>query len=382
MPRDPDESEIPYDPSDIRATGDAEADGLEPVLPLDLSTATTVEELVSQMGATSFGARRVGEAAELLHAMATDEDCFVVLTLTGAMTVAKLGLVIADMIDLGMVHAVVATGALVTHGLVEGQGLHHFKVPQGVSDPELFERGYNRVYDTLETEANLDRTQIFLNRALAACPPGTPLGTWEICREIGRRLADEGAGRGPLRSAYERGVPVFIPAFTDSELGLDFHVNNLLGRREGRAALVYDAFRDLEHFAEMIDAQETTGIFTIGGGVPRNWSQQVSPYLDLVSLRLGQGNHFKPYRYAVRICPDPAHFGHLSGCTYSESVSWGKFLPAEKGGRWTEVLTDATIAWPLVVQAVRERLKREGRLPLAKELPPTTAFGWDGDATP
>ncbi len=354
----------------------ASNEGLTPVLPLDLSTAKTTEELVAQMRSTSFGARRIGEAAELLYTMATDEDCFVVLTITGAMTVAKMGLVISDMIELGMVHAVVATGALITHGLVEGQGLTHFKVPEGATDEELFKQGYNRVYDTLEGEENLDATQVVVGRALTRCKPGQKLATWEICREIGAQLKEEVPGRGPLKTAFECGVPVIIPAFTDSELGLDFRVNNLLLKEDQKEPLVYDAFQDLDDFAEMIEAQAKTAIFTIGGGVPRNWAQQVGPFLDLRSMRLKGTNNFHPYQYAIRICPDPAHFGHLSGFTYSESVSWGKFVSASDGGRWVEVLSDATIAWPLIVQAVRERLAREGKLPIQKKLPKTRAFGW------
>lgn len=369
-------AEDQQDPHSERGRGDPESEGLVPVRPLDLGAAATVEDLVAQMAATSFGARRLGRAAELLHTMACDRQCFTVLTVTGAMTVAKLGLLMADMIELGLVDAVVATGALITHGLVEGQGYSHYRVPEGANDRDLFQKGYNRVYDTIETEENLDRTQAFLQRVLEAQDGAAPLGTWEICREIGRQLTEEDPGRGPLKSAYARGVPVFIPAFTDSELGLDFHVNNLMRRRAGRPPLHYDAFRDLEHFAEMIDAQRTTAIFTIGGGVPRNWAQQVGPFLDLRSARLGQGNHFKPYQYGIRICPDPPHFGHLSGCTYSESVSWGKLVAPEDGGAWCEVLTDATIAWPLIVQAVRERLQREGRLPVTKSLATTTSFGW------
>ena len=62
------------------------------------------------------------------------------------------------------------------------------------------------------------------------------------------------------------------------------------------------------------------------------------------------------YRYAVRICPEPEHFGGLSGCSYQEGVSWGKFVPEGEGGHFAEVFADATIAWPVIVRAVMERL--------------------------
>ena len=64
----------------------------------------------------------------------------------------------------------------------------------------------------------------------------------------------------------------------------------------------------------------------------------------------------KKFSYGVRICPEPVHWGGLSGCTYSEGVSWGKFVPEAEGGRYAEVLVDATVAWPIVVKAVLERL--------------------------
>lgn len=358
---------LPGKPSQDRARGDGYADGLDPVLPLDLTGIDSVSSLVQAMGQTSFGARRVGAAAELFEKMCRDPETFVVLTVTGAMTVAKLGLLISQMIEDGMVQAVVATGALITHGLVEGQGMTHFRVPEGVTDHELFDKGYNRVYDTLESEANLDETQLFLNTVLDPIEDTAPMGTWQICDRIGAELNRSIEGPGPLKAAHLNQVPVFIPAFTDSELGLDFQVNNLIRARDSRPPLFYDAFKDLRDFASLIRAQKRTAIFTIGGGVPRNWAQQVGPYLDLVSLRLGKGNDFKRYQYAIRICPDPAHFGHLSGCTYSESVSWGKFVPKAEGGEWVEVMSDATIAWPLVVGAARERLKAD--LPLKKDLP-------------
>ena len=121
----------------------------------------------------------------------------------------------------------------------------------------------------------------------------------------------------------------------------------------------FDAFDDLEHYTDWCRAQKKLGIFTIGGGVPRNWAQQVGPYVDLMAKRIGEETSLLRFQYAVRICPEPVHWGGLSGCTYSEGVSWGKFVPPEEGGRFCEVLEDATVAWPLVVKAVMERLEKK-----------------------
>src|SRR6202162_539135 len=132
-------------------------DKLPPIFPLDLSKCQTIDQLVRAMGDTAYTGRQIGDAADVLEAMARDKDCFVVMTLSGALTVGKMGLVFCDLIESGVVNAIVSTGALMAHGLVEATGLSHFRYdPSKMDDRELFEAGYNRVYDSLEPETNLD----------------------------------------------------------------------------------------------------------------------------------------------------------------------------------------------------------------------------------
>jgi len=336
--------------------GTGHDDGLEPLVPLDIGQLDSVNALVSAMSRTAFGGRRLGEAADALEAMIRDEDCFRVVTISGAMTIAKQGLVLCEMIERGWVQAIVATGALMTHGVVEGAGLLHFKHRQSMRDEELFSRGYNRVYDTIELERNLDDTEALLGEVLTGLPEGSTLSSHQLLTHIGQHLNHKAAGRAILGSAVHHEVPIYVPAFTDSELGLDFAIHNRRLRAEGKTPFSFDPFLDLEDFADRVRAHERLGIFTIGGGVPRNWAQQVAPYLEISADRLGTDEPIRRYRYAVRICPEPDHWGGLSGCSYTEGVSWGKFIPESEGGRQVEVFADATIAWPIIVRAVIERL--------------------------
>lgn len=340
---------------DSKIFGSGHDDGLEPLRALDVAAAGSVDALVRAMSQTAFGGRNLGEAADVLEAMVRDPDSFNVVTVSGAMTIAKQGLVLCEMIDRGWVDAVVSTGALMTHGLVEGAGMSHFKHRPNMRDEQLFEKGYNRVYDTIELEQNLDDTDLLMRTALATHPPDQTLSSRRIMEIVGRHLAETTDGRAILKSAHARGIPVYVPAFTDSELGLDLAIFNRLRAREGKPRIPFDPFLDLEDFAARIVAHETIGIFTIGGGVPRNWAQQVAPFLDIINLRMGTDDPVRRYKYAVRICPEPVHWGGLSGCTYSEGVSWGKFVPPSEGGRHAEVYSDATIAWPIIVRAVIER---------------------------
>jgi deoxyhypusine synthase len=331
-------------------------DRLIPLEPLDLGRVKSIDGLVRAMAKTAFTGRQLGEAADVLEAMARDPDCFVVMTLAGAMTVAKQGLIVTELIDRGIVNAVVSTGALMAHGLVEATGRAHFRHNPEVSDEELYEQGYNRVYDTLEPEQNLDDVEEVMSAVLEGWDHNEVMCSYKLNHAIGEHLAKHAQGRGILKSAYDKGVPVFVPAFTDSELGLDTALNNRLRESTGRHKIRFDPFEDVEHFAATLLRQKRLGIFTIGGGVPRNWSQQFGPFIELRHRRLGENLPLKRYHYGLRICPEPVYWGGLSGSPYSEAVSWGKFVPPAEGGKFGEVFLDATVGLPLIVAAVLERL--------------------------
>ena len=331
-------------------------DRLTPIYPLDLSRIRTIDDMVRAMGQTAFTARQIGDAADVFEAMARDKDCFVVLTLSGAMTVGKMGLVFCDLVESGIVNAIVSTGALMAHGLVEATGRSHFRYDAKMDDRELFVAGYNRVYDSIEPEVNLDHVEEVVQDILDGWDAREKVSSWKLHRRIGEYLQRHAKGRGILKSCAEKNVPVFVPAFTDSELGIDFALHQRVRKKEGRPPLCFDSFEDFEQFASTMLATKRMGIFTIGGGVPRNWAQQFGVYAELLARRGYEKLPLKRYNYGVRICPEPVNWGGLSGSTYTEAVSWGKFVPPEEGGRLAEVLDDATVALPLIVGAVLERI--------------------------
>src|SRR3979411_557218 len=278
--------------------------------PLDLAKVHSIDDLVRAMSKTAFTGRQLGEAADVPEAMARDEDCFVVMTLAGAMTVAKQGLIVTELIDRGIVNAIVSTGALMAHGLVETPGRSHFRANPEVSDEELYAQGYNRVYDTLEPEQNLDDVEEVMSQVLESWDHNEVICSYKLNHAIGAHLAKHAKDqRGILKSAYEKCVPVFVPAFTDSELGLDTALNNRLRESTGRHKVRFDPFADLEHFAATLLRQKRLGIFTIGGGVPRNWSQQFGPFIELRHRRLGENLPLKRYHYGLRLRPAPVYLG-------------------------------------------------------------------------
>jgi len=318
------------------------------------------------MSKTAFGGRQLGEAFEIMRLAASDPDCTTVVTMSGAMTIAKMGRVLCEMIDAGIADIVVSTGAIMAHGLSESIGGVHYKYDSSIPDQQLFAWGYNRVYDTLEMEANLNDTERHVAGVLERLDQSEPLCSWKINRSIGRSLVEQGQMPSVLGTAFANDVPVYVPAFTDSEMGLDvatFAMRQGIRRVPDRdidtllhLLPAFNPFLDLSDYTHRVVHARRLCIFTIGGGVPRNWAQQVGPFVDIVNARLGTSFDVPRFQYGVRICPEPVHWGGLSGCTYSEGVSWGKFVARAEGGRFAEVHCDATIAWPVLVKALLEEL--------------------------
>jgi deoxyhypusine synthase len=346
-------------------------DDLVPLEPVDLEKIHSFSDLLEAMEKTSFSGRQLGKAFYILHECFSDPDTLVVMTLSGAMTVAKQGLIIGDLIDRGFVNILVSTGALLTHGLIEGMGIKHYQCRSNIDDTSNFKKGYNRIYDTIELESSLQFLESMLGDHLEELIPAingkkSPAGSADFCRRFGLLMERKFSNhRNILTSACKKGVPVYIPAFTDCEMGVDLGVRYLYKTNGFKkepflngGVLPYNPFADLMDFANRIYSHEgPLAIFTIGGGVPRNWGQQVAPLIDIMSQ---QGFPVSPrfFSRGVRICPEPAHWGGLSGCSYKEGISWGKFIPESKGGKYAEVYADATTVLPLLIKAVFERMEK------------------------
>jgi deoxyhypusine synthase len=271
------------------------------------------------------------------------------------MTVGKMDLVICDMIELGLVQAVSSTGALMAHGLVSSIGLKHYKYNPSYDDTTLARHKLNRVTDTLEPESNLDTVEHVVGEVIKEIDGSEPISPSIFNRFIGKYLVDHYPNdRGILKSAYLHGVPVFVPAFVDSELGNDIYIHNIRRKRRGKKPILMDLERDSKLLIKTVTEAKRFGILSIGGGVPRNNVQNVAPLIEIINERLGKTYPERRFTYGVRVCPDRPHFGHLSGCTYSENESWRK---ASKDGVYAEVLADATQVWPFLVKYLMEKHK-------------------------
>ncbi len=313
---------------------------------------TSVVALIDELEPFGGVAAQVSRGGKALDTMVRDKECVRFLTVSGAMTIGKMDLVICDMIELGLIHAISSTGALMAHGLVSSIGLKHYKYNPAYDDTALARHKLNRVTDTLEPETNLDMVEKVVGRIIDEIESDRSISPTILHKLIGKHLAEHYPNdRGILKSAYIHNVPVFVPAFVDSELGNDLYIHNIKRQRSGKKPIYMDLELDSKALIKLVTETKRFGIFSIGGGVPRNNVQHVAPLIEIINERLGPTYPPRRFTYGIRICPDRPHFGHLSGCTYSENESWRK---AVKNGVYAEMLADATQVWPFLVKFVMD----------------------------
>jgi len=298
-------------------------------------------ELLECMAATAFQGRKLGEAFLVWKEMLSSERCTVLFGMSGAMVPAGMRRLVAHLIRRRFVDVLVTTGANIFHDIHEALGGRHYRGSPHADDAELLRHGIDRIYDVFAREEEFRRVDRWIADVSRELGQEEEYSSREIVAFLGRKLAEEGAEEESITlAAYRSGVPVFIPALCDSSVGIAL----TLARRQGHRVLVSHT-KDVDEFTKLVEHAESTGVVYVGGGVPKNFIQQVEVTLSL--LGSAKGGH----SYAVQFTTDAPHWGGLSGCSFEEAISWGKLAPRS---RRVQCFVDATIALPLVVHALEE----------------------------
>ncbi|RLF21131.1 MAG: deoxyhypusine synthase [Thermoprotei archaeon] len=296
----------------------------------DLELTSDVKRLVKSMAKTSFNARRLGEALEILEHVVNECELRV-LSLAGAVTPSGFRRLVGEALRRRWFNVLITTGANITHDLLVAFGGGHYRIPLEFDDRLLKGHGVCRIYDIAARVQDFELLEKELRLVLEDVKDGV-YSTHELIKLIGLKLRDEGS---LVRSAAVSGAVVIVPAFYDSILGVQ--VWSLTQTRNFRVVEDLDLSFLINAQFDMKKKRAKTGILIVGGGVPKNFALQSA-------LVAG-----KPFDYAVQITIDPPHYGGLSGATLSEAVSWGK---VEGGGRHCTVYCDFTIALPLLFSAL------------------------------
>lgn len=298
-----------------------------------------VVKLVDSMEDMAFSARDLNRAAKIYDKMLNDNDCAVILTLAGSLFSAGLKKVVYDMVMNNMVDAIVSTGAImVDQDFFEALGYKHYKGTKWVDDNEMRELHIDRIYDTFIDEDELRVCDETTAKIFDSMKPGA-YSSREFLWEFGKYLDENGGPKvddSVIYAAYKKNVPIFIPAFSDCSAGFGFvmHQHNNSG-----GYVSCDSGKDFYELTKIKLHSKETGILMIGGGVPKNFTQDIVVAADILQEDADM------HKYAIQITVADERDGALSGSTLKEASSWGKVSTSFE----QMVYAEATIAMPLVV---------------------------------
>lgn len=296
-----------------------------------------VVEMVDSMGKMAFQARNLHRASEIFKMMLEDKDCAIYLTLAGSLISAGLKKVIVDMIENNMCDAIVSTGAnIIDQDFLEALGFFHYQGSQFVDDNELRDLMIDRIYDTYIDEEDLRVCDMTIAEIANSLDP-RPYSSREFIEEIGKWLVENNRGEGSIiRTAYEKGVPIFVPAFSDCSAG--FGLVHHQFHNKGRDVVSIDSAKDFLELTQTKIKNPTSGIYMIGGGVPKNFTQDIVVACEVLDIEADM------HKYAIQITVADERDGALSGSTLKEASSWGKVSTTYE----QMVYSEATIAFPLI----------------------------------
>jgi len=312
-------------------------------------TSFDARKIISSMEKMSFVSRETANAANIFNEMIKDKECTIFLTLAGSTSAAGCMHIYRDMVKYNMIDAIVATGAsIIDMDFFEALGFKHYQGSQFQNDSELRENYIDRIYDTYIDEDELQLCDKTIGEIADNLEPRSYTSR-EFIYEIGKYLKSNAKKKGSLiEIAYDNNVPIFCPAFTDSSAGFGLVMHQ---ERNPKKHITIDSVREFRELTEIKIRSKGSGLFMIGGGVPKNFIQDTVICAELL------GKEVDMHKYAIQITVADSRDGACSSSTLKEASSWGKVDVTKE----QMVFAEATTVLPLIASDAYHRAEWKNR---------------------
>ena len=314
----------------------------KPVEHIDI-TSFDSRKIIDSMDKMSFTSRDTAKASGIFNEMLSDKNCTIFLTLAGSTSAAGCMKIYSDMVKYNMVDVIVATGAsIIDMDFFEALGFKHYQGSQFQDDTQLRENYIDRIYDTYIDEEQLQQCDKTICDIANSLEP-KPYTSREFIKEIGKYLKTNAKKKGSLiETAYDNNVPIFCPAFTDSSAGFGLVRHQ---EKNPKKCITIDSMREFRELTEIKIKSKSSGLFMIGGGVPKNFVQDTVVCAELL------GKNVEMHKYAVQITVADTRDGACSSSTLKEASSWGKVDTSKE----QMVFAEATSILPLIASDAYHR---------------------------
>ena len=312
-------------------------------------TSFDARKIVSSMEKMSFVSRETANAANIYNEMIKDKDCSIFLTLAGSTSAAGCMHIYRDLVKYNMVDAIVATGAsIVDMDFFEALGFKHYQGSQFQDDTELRKNYIDRIYDTYIDEEELQMCDKIICDIADSLEPKSYTSR-EFIYEMGKYLKKNSKKKDSLiETAYDNNVPIFCPAFTDSSAGFGLVMHQ---EKNPKKHVTIDSVREFRELTELKIKSKGSGLFMIGGGVPKNFIQDTVICAELL------GKEVEMHKYAIQITVADSRDGACSSSTLKEASSWGKVDVTKE----QMVFAEATSVLPLIASDAYHRAEWKNR---------------------
>ncbi len=321
--------------------------------------------VIDSYRAMAYTSRTLANAADIYSMMLKDKDCAVILTLAGSLISAGLKKAIVTLVENNMVDAIVSTGAnIVDQDFFEGLGFRHYIAPGSpeappVDDLTLRNMMIDRIYDTYIDEDDLRTCDDTTKKVFDQFAPGA-YSSREFIEAMGAYLATNHAkNESIVKACYQKRVPIFCPAFSDCSAGFGIVLQQTEAIEQGRGLVAIDSGKDFRELTDIKLACKDTGLLMLGGGVPKNFAQDIVVAAELLNERKGgkARGDIGMHKYAVQMTVADSRDGALSGSTLREACSWGKVDVVHE----QMVFGELTALFPILASDAYHRKAWKGR---------------------
>ncbi len=297
---------------------------------------TKISDMMDSFSSMAFQSRNLWNAARIYDMMLRDRNCSVILCLAGSIFSAGLKTLVYEMIQNNMVDAIVSTGAvIVDQDFFEALGFYHYIGTPASDDEHLRQNHIDRIYDTYIDEDELRVCDDTVGLIADRLKP-RPYSSREFIIEMGKYLTTHTKkSDSVVLAAYKKGVPIFVPAFSDSSAGFGLIKHQYANPKKH---VSIDSAKDFLELTKLKMAAKQSGLFMIGGGVPKNFAQDIVVAAEVI------GFDAPMHKYAIQVTVADVRDGALSGSTLKEASSWGKVDTTYE----QMVFAEATLAVPLI----------------------------------
>ena len=296
--------------------------------------------IIDAMRKMSFTSRDTASATDILMKMVENKECTNILTLAGSTSAAGCMQVYVEMVKNNMIDVIVATGAsIIDMDFFEALGHKHYRGSTEINDGILRDLYIDRIYDTFIDEEELQNCDGTI-KDITDTLERRPYSSREFIQEMGKWLTVNSVKKNSLiQVCYENNVPIFCPAFSDSSAGFGL-AKHQWENPEKHVSI--DSVADFLELTRIKMAAGVTGLFMIGGGVPKNFAQDTVVCAEIL------GKEVPMHQYAVQITVADVRDGACSSSTLKEASSWGKVQVTDE----QMVFAEATSVLPLIVSCV------------------------------